>query len=216
MIFHVTLVIRVRTCIHRQYNDNRTMQEIGLLQTTALRNGLARPVARMRSSILLVLLLSLIGISSQANAAPKPSSVRLTVWVPSGVVGNDYWVYVNGHIVSAPPHPVPDQDSDVGAMKNNKGWRLFGPNGVVLQEIHDDGWDHDFDPYELDAASRDALHLFQPVELPLSPGKYKIAMAVLLRGPFYTSSFPFVFTAGWEVEVGPGKQKQLYLPVPDA
>ena len=196
------------------------MRGIIFLQTTALRNRLASPVALMRYSILLILFLVLIGIPPQTNAAPKgapkPASARLTVWVPSAVVGNDYWIYVNGRIVSAPPHPTSDAGSGVVAMKSKKGWQIFGQNGLVLKEIHDDGWDRDFSPYDLDAESREALHLFQPVELPLPAGKYKIDLAVLLPGPFYKSSFPFVISAGWEVDVEPGKPKQLYLSIPDA
>jgi hypothetical protein len=203
-----------------ELNDNTLMRGIIFLQTTALRNGLASLLALMRYFIPLILFLVLIGIPRQANAAlndvPKPTSARLTVWVPSGVVGSDYWIYVNGHIVSAPPHPTSDAGSGVVAMKSKKGWQIFGQNGLVLKEIHDDGWDRDFSPYALDAESREALHLFQPVELPLSAGKYKIDMAVLLPGPFYKSSFPFVISAGWEVDVEPGKPKQLYLSVPDA
>ena len=84
------------------------MQGISFLQTTALRNRPASPVALMRYFIRLILFLVLVGIPPHTNAehAPKPAPARLTVWVPSGVVGNNYWIYVNGHIVSAPPSPV--------------------------------------------------------------------------------------------------------------
>lgn len=203
-----------------ELNDNRMMRRIVFLQTTALRNGLASPGALMRYSIHLILFLVVIGIPRQMNAvcndAPKPASARLTVWVPSGVVGSNYWIYVNGHIVSAPPHPPSDTGSAVVASKGKKGWEILNQNGLVLREIHDDGWDRDFSPYDLDAESRDALHLFQPVELPLSAGKYNVDIAVLLPGPFYKSSFPFVISAGWEVDIEPGKPKQLYLSIPDA
>lgn len=195
------------------------MRGISFLQTTGLRNRLGSPVALMRYSILLILFLVLIGIPPQTNAAPapKPASARLTVWVPSGVVGNNYWIYVNGHIVSAPPHPTSDPGSgNFTAVKTKKGWEVWNQHGLVLRMIHDDGWDRDFSPYALDAESREALHLFQPVELPLSAGKYKIDIAVLLPGPFYKSSFPFVISAGWDVDVEPGKPTQLYLSIPDA
>ena len=188
--------------------------------TTTLRNGLAGSVTRMRYSIVLISSLVLIGIPRQTNAVlngtPKPASARLTVWVPSGVVGNNYWIYVNGHILSAPPHPPSDPDSGFVAVKGKKGWEILNQHGLVLREIHDYGWDRDFSPYDLDAESRDALHLFQSVELPLSAGKYKIDMTALFPGPFYKSSFPFAISAGWEVEIEPGKLKQLYLSIPDA
>ena len=191
------------------------------MQTTTLRNGLASPVAVTRYSIQLILLLVLIGIPRQTNAmlndAPKSVSGRLTVWVPSGVVGNNYWIYVNGHIVSAPPHnPSNPGSGNFTAVKTKKGWEVWTQRGLILRMIHDGGWDRDFSPYVLDAESREALHLFQPVELPLSTGKHKVDIAVLLPGPFYKSSFPFVISAGWEVDVEPGKPTQLYLSIPDA
>lgn len=197
------------------------MRGIIFLQTTALRNGLAGPVALMRYSILLILFLVLIGIPRQTNAvlndAQKPASGRLTVWVPSGVVGNNYWIYVNGHIVSAPPHhPSNPGSGNFTAVKTKKGWEIWNQHGLILRMIHDYGWDRDFSPYALDAESREALHLFQPVELPLSAGKHEIDIAILLPGPSYKSSFPFVISAGWKVDVGPGKPTQLYLSIPVA
>lgn len=194
------------------------MQGISFLQTTALRNRPASPVALMRYFIRLILFLVLVGIPPHTNAehAPKPAPARLTVWVPSGVVGNNYWIYVNGHIVSAPPHPPLDPASGFIAVKSKKGWEILNRHGLILREIHDDGWDRDFSPYALDDESREALHLFQLVDLPLSAGKYTIDLAVLLPGPFYKSSFPFVISAGWDVEVEPGKPRQLYLSIPDA
>jgi hypothetical protein len=197
------------------------MRGIIFLHATRLRNGLASPVALMRYSILLILFLVLIGIPRQTNAmlndAPKSVSGRLTVWVPSGVVGNNYWIYVNGHIVSAPPHnPSNPGSGNFTAVKTKKGWEVWTQRGLILRMIHDGGWDRDFSPYALDAESREALHLFQPVELPLPAGRHDIDIAILLPGPFYKSSFPFVVSAGWKVDVGPGKPTQLYLSIPDA
>jgi hypothetical protein len=174
----------------------------------------------MRCSIILILFLVPTGIPRQKNAtpnyAPKPGSGRLTIWVPSGVIGDNYWIYVNGHVVSAPPHNPSDRGSgNFTAVKTKKGWEIWNQNGLILRMIHDDGWDRDFSPYALDAESREALHLFQPVELPLSAGKYEIDIAVLLPGPSYKSSFPFVVSAGWKVDVGLGKPTQLYLSIPD-
>jgi hypothetical protein len=196
------------------------MRGIIFLQTIAMRNGLASPTVLIRYSVMLILFLVVTGIPRQTNAAPnyapKPASGRLTVWVPSGVVGNNYWIYVNGHIVSAPPHNPSNPGGNFIAVKTKKGWEIWNKHGLILKMIHDDGWDRDFSPYALDAESRDALHLFQPVELPLSAGKHEIDIAILLPGPSPKSSFPFVISAGWQVDVGPGKPTQLYLSIPDA
>ncbi|MGH9571517.1 MAG: hypothetical protein ACRD4F_17880 [Candidatus Angelobacter sp.] len=196
------------------------MRGIAFLQTTAMRNGLASPIVVMRYSIMLILFLVLTGIPRQTNAAPtyapKPASGRLTVWVPSGVVGDNYWIYVDGHVVSAPPHnPADPGAGNFTAVKTKKGWEIWNQHGLILRMIHDYGWDRDFSPYTLDAESRETLHLFQPVELSLSAGKHEIDIAILLPGPFYKSSFPFVVSAGWKVDVGPAKPTQLYLSIPD-
>ena len=126
--------------------------------------ALARSIAR--ASIILVAFLALTGVPRHANADPKapPGSGlgQLKVWVPVGVIHDNYWIYLNGHIVSAPPHHAPDAGSrNFVSVKTHDGWEIWTKDGLILRSIHDQGWDNRYDPYALSLASRDALHLFQ-------------------------------------------------------
>ena len=136
------------------------------------------------------------------------------------MIHDNYWIYLNGHIVSAPPHHAPDAGSrNFVSVKTHDGWEIWTKDGLILRSIHDQGWDNRYDPYALSLASRDALHLFQAVDLPLRAGKYSVDLATLsgatLSESEWKSSFPFVFTGAWDVDVQPGRTRQLFLQVPE-
>ena len=174
----------------------------------------------MRHLITLILFFML-GAYPHHGYAASTKSIRsaggtLQVWVPAGLVGDDYWIYLNGHIVSAPPHHTPESTCGLTMVKVRSGWQLWSARGLMLKSILDEGWDRDYSPYTLDAATRDALHLFQPVEIPLRAGNYRIDLVVLSQGPFFDSSFPFAASPGWEAEVRKGKTKQLFLSIPNS
>jgi hypothetical protein len=151
------------------------------------------------------------------NSGPSPAMGRLRIWAPAGVVGDNYWIYVNGHLASAPPHSNSGPFGSIHAtpIQTTDGWHIWKEHGPVLK-MTDYGWDRDYSPYDLDPQARDALHLFQAVELPLPSGKYVIDIAILLPALPYRSSFPFVVDDGWQKEVGEGKTTELYLTIPHA
>ena len=172
----------------------------------------------MRHFITLILFFLLAAYPHHGHAA-SPKATRsaggtLQVWVPAGLIGDDYWIYLNGHIVSAPPHHTPESTGSLIKMKVSSGWELWNAEGLMLKTVRDDGWDRNYSPYALDAAARDALHLFQPVELPLAAGNYQIDLLVLPQSSFFNSSFPFVASSGWQTEVRKGKTTQLFLSIP--
>jgi hypothetical protein len=54
----------------------------------------------------------------------------LTIWVPAAVVGDNYWVYLDGHLISAPPHD--NQTKSISYSTFNDGnaevsWDSSGP-----------------------------------------------------------------------------------------
>ena len=173
----------------------------------------------MRYFITLILFFILAAYPHHAHAAsPKAArsaSGTLQVWVPTGYIGDDYWVYLDGHLVSAPPHNTPESPTDLLVIKNRNGWELWGVKGRVLRSIGDEGWDRDYSPYDKDAAARDAWHLFQPVELPLRAGSHLIDLVVLQQGSDFKGSFPFVASSGWQKDIRKGKTTQLFLPIPN-
>ena len=146
------------------------------------------------------------------TGAPAGGAGRLKVWVPAGAIGDTYWVYLDGRIVSAPPHPSRPAASDVITVKTKTGWEFWNKRGLVLRSVGDQGWDRNYDPYGLDSTALDALHLFQAIDLPLRAGKYNVDMAALSNPS--QASLPFVFTGRWDVEVLAGRTKQLFLQVP--
>ena len=173
----------------------------------------------MRHFITLILFFILAAYPQLAHAA-SPKATRsaggtLQVWVPAGSIGDDYWIYLDGHIVSAPPHNTPEPTASLTMVKVASGWQLWGVKGLVLKSVGDEGWDRDYSPYDKDAATRDAWHLFQPLEFPLRAGSHKIDLVVLSYGSLFKSSFPFVASSGWQKDIRKGKTTQLFLSIPN-
>ena len=119
-----------------------------------------------------------------AGSSTDPGQGTLTVWVPTALVGGDYWVYIDGRIASAPPHS-----------------NSAGKNGFIWpSQRHDDdnraiGWDIEVTDHSgnfrgqlairhgyflndaaylsyikqyLDPASGDSMGLFSAVNLPFN------------------------------------------------
>jgi hypothetical protein len=165
-----------------------------------------------------LILFFLLAASPYHALAASPKATRsaggtLQVWVPAGFIGDDYWIYLDGHLVSAPPHNTPESTAGL-IIKNRNGWELWGVKGLILRSIGDEGWDRDFSPYYKDAATRDAWHLFQPVEFPLRAGSHLVDLVVLQQGSDFKGSFPFVASSGWQKDIQKGKTTQLFLSIP--
>jgi hypothetical protein len=225
---------------------NRPLQNSLLVNAagSTLRSRTASATFQLRYAILLFLFLVIPGLLPHANAAQansndsdRPEDGRLKIWVPAGIVGDDYWIYLNGSIVRSPPR-VPTDRRRRDIMTDQTGNQNVGRgDGWVIEaqgyrlEIHHEDYDNDFHlPDDCDmkrggtgcylsAASGDTQHLFQAFQLSLPPGKYTVEIAMLpveqARGNSGYSSFPFVITRKHVVDVRPDDKTQLDVGVPD-
>src|SRR5262249_52754629 len=78
------------------------------------------------------------------ETGPGTEHGTIEVHVPAGVVGGDYWIYVDGHLAGGPPHDsivtqspdarlVPIATFEGGHFAATNGWDIWGPKGVVLE-----------------------------------------------------------------------------------
>ncbi len=217
---------------------NRSAQIALLLDTarSTLRRGLASTIAQCHCAIVLVLLLVTVGFPPNASAQKAGSSKSgrsalgtLKIWVPAGMVGANYWIYLNGHIVSAPRGTAdPGSQSFItvatgkigsdGRRETKDGWEIWTAEGLVLKMLHEN-YDSRLTSY-LNSGPGDTLHFFQTFDLRLHPNKYTVEVAILSRGgpsgsPYSMSPLPFVITQKYVGDVRPGQITQLYTGVPD-
>jgi hypothetical protein len=184
------------------------------------------------SLLILLILLSLSTTVAYGQVAKSPRSAlgTLKVWVPAGMIGDDYWIYLNERLKSGPPHGSTDPRShdfmtvSVGPIGSNghqeskDGWDIWTSEGLILRMRHEI-FDSRLASY-IDSAAGDELHVFKVFELQLHPDKYTVEIAILSRGgssasPFAVNSFPFVVTQKYVADVRPGQITKLYTGVPD-
>jgi hypothetical protein len=143
-------------------------------------------------------------VGDESSQAPG----HVKIWMPSGIVGNDRsWIYINGRIARGSI----SGDDNAGpksfvASQAGEEWFVFDTEGVFLRTSHGEwtGLDHYLQ-------SGDRHHIFQPVDLTLAPGKYRIEAA------FHTLSgtFPFLFGRPYDVEIQSGAVTQVYPGLPE-
>lgn len=202
---------------------------------SALRDEKVRATYQRLSTVTLILLLVAFGLPASADARHADSNGALgatlgtlKVWVPAGMIGGDYWIYLNGRLRSAPPHGPADPRSrsivtiDIGSdsrdPKIKYGWDLLTRDGLVLRIRHEE-YDSLLTRY-LNAPAGDTLDIFQIVEFALPAGQYTVEVVILSRTApdgVYVSlrSFPFVITKTSVAEVRAGQTTPLYPGVPD-
>ncbi len=186
----------------------------------------------LRYSILLILFFVTAGLSPHTSAAqtgPRSAAGKLKIWVPAGMIGDDYWIYLNGRLRSAPPRgpdprnqnfiTVPLGNVGSGGNQVREGWEIWTAQGSVLRMRHEE-YDNRLNNY-INSPAGDTLHFFRAVELSLPPEKYTVEILILSRGTgpggnYSGSSFPFVITRKYVVDVRPGQMAQIYPGVPDA
>ncbi|MGB6856195.1 MAG: hypothetical protein WBE03_04855 [Terracidiphilus sp.] len=165
-----------------------------------------------------------------AGSSTDPGQGTLTVWVPTALVGGDYWVYIDGRIASAPPHS-----------------NSAGKNGFIWpSQRHDDdnraiGWDIEVTDHSgnfrgqlairhgyflndaaylsyikqyLDPASGDSMGLFSAVNLPIQPGPYTVEV-IYFSHDHYDASFPFAISPKYHATVEDRSSTELHIGVPD-
>jgi hypothetical protein len=133
--------------------------------------------------------------------------------VPAGVVGDKYWIYLNGDIVSAPPHATSDPTNHdlvvLGPTKGGtKGWEIWTAKGRILKGQYGT-WDDSILVNNFSVIR--TLHIFQAVKLSLPAGKYVFEVAFLSHG----SSFPFVITQKTDVDLPQNSLSEYYSGIPD-
>jgi hypothetical protein len=199
----------------------------------------SRRRSRLQNAIVLVLLLMPSVFSPCASAAQgghnsssRQAAGTLKAWVPAGMIGDEYWIYVNGKIVSAPPHNSPDRAGRnylvmaTGLLKSQSkrgdGWQIVTHQSHVLK-MHNADYENLGSFLQSENESSEVLSppIFQAVELRLPPGKYNVELAIyspgnvhgLIGGP--ANSFPFVITPKIPFGIQPGNTTEFHLAVPD-
>jgi hypothetical protein len=213
--------------------NTRLQQNLSQDQTGSILHGNgARALRPWLSAALLILSLAAPGVATQADAQAHPANHArsavgtLKVWVPASVIGDDYWIYANGKIVSAPPRSPALPKGGIVPVRQDKssshprGWGLWSKNGFILG-MHHEEYD-DLIAY-IGSASLDPEHIFRETDLPLRPGHYTVELAIhspvsLPSHPANTydeSPFPFLFTRRYEVDIRAGEATRLYPGIPD-
>ncbi len=161
-----------------------------------------------RSITVLSLTVLCFGILNSNLIAQRPQGVALRkvgkglmkLWLPSGVVGDTFWVYVNGRLLSSPPHGTHKSNLNFVPVSDGSGsWEGFSPEGRVITSSRLDEYLRSGDPYGI----------FSPIELEVSSGRYTVEMMIpgSQRGSF-------LFSQKSDVAVPAGKSADVYLSVP--
>lgn len=191
---------------------------------SSVRSSIAR--LPFRSGLFLISVA--LGCFAIARAAPPSSAVGvLKIFVPAGVIGDNYWIYLNGHIVSAPPHSTTDPKQGLVTIRTKDGWEIYSKRGLELRTHHGE-WDGSIlnhyygvhpewdgptmDRYFSDQGGWDPQHIFQAVERRIEAGTYAIELVILSSS---RSSFPFVINGGYRRDVQPGQTEKISPGIPD-
>lgn len=177
-----------------------------------------RPLYLVAFLLMIVLVLPVCPVYANAQT---PSNNRRSgatvgmfkVWVPAGIIGDEYWIYLDGHMVSAPPHAATDpttmmEDRET-LTRTPDGWRIVGGDDLILTIVHEN-WTPNVTTY-MDSAG-DPLHLFKGFIFPLSPGKHTIELAIFIPGE---EEFPFVITGKRVRDIHRGETTRVFVGVPD-
>jgi len=120
-------------------------------------------------AFLLCVLVSAIEVDAQrtrGNTA-KATTGTLKLKVPSGITGDNYWIYVNGKLRSSPPRgtPGPLPVMVVSVPYGSSKWEAWNSEGFVTSSAR-------LDEY---IKSGDKHGLFRDLEFQLPPGSHSVA-----------------------------------------
>jgi hypothetical protein len=126
---------------------------------------------------------------ARAQAAPpdttivRPLTGTLHILVPTGLLGADYWVYVNDRLVSEPPHDLATTlaAKDLVRVPTGDGFEFWDGKGRVIATVGDR-----FTFLREDMKGEHVL--FTDLSLPIAPGTYEVA--VMARA-MTDESYPF-------------------------
>jgi hypothetical protein len=150
-----------------------------------------------RGVLVAAALIGLCPAVAQVVPTARPLLGTLVVEVPAGIIGTDYWVYVNKHIVSAPPH---DDFASLNPVQitTPHGYDYFGPDGLIVST--------EGNSYARFANEAEST-LFQEVTVKVAPGSYVVEVLAKAGRREWTGShvFPFlVKDSRYTVQVDPG------------
>lgn len=134
----------------------------------------------------------------------RPLLGALTIRVPEGIIGDDYWVYVNKHIVRAPSQDsTSDAASDFIRVATPNGMKFYDKSGLAAESEQGQF------TYLRDGISDT---LFQEVVIKLAPGNYVVEMMCKNdQGP----EFPFYVTkAQSDVQLNAGDSQTVAFGLP--
>jgi hypothetical protein len=155
-----------------------------------------------------------LAVSSTGADPASAGAGTLKIFIPR-MAGDDYWIYLNGHLVSAPPHGVPTGESDFVYVAVKSGWEIWDQKGLRLTMSNESF--RGLDEF-LNSGGNAAQQFFQPVVMKLDAADYTVEVVMSSEHKFYgpgESSFPFVVTRKYETSVRGGDTEQVYIAVPD-
>jgi hypothetical protein len=137
----------------------------------------------------------------QAQTA-RPLQGTLIVNVPRGwLPSQDYWLYVEGQIVSAPPYgPFANFGREFIRSTNSRGLAFFDANGIAAES------QGNYFTYIRPGLLERVFESQKPIQL--APGKYVVEL--LTRA--VNKSFPFA-VARIEAQISAGKTKEIWFGI---
>lgn len=161
------------------------------------------------------------GGGSQSEPPGKTGTGTLRIWVPGGAIGDDYWVYVNGRIVSEPSGRAGGEHSDSWRIYPGSGSNReldFAPpefngdntNDLVVRDGHFNGL-IGYVQRNIDEKAGDSKHLFYPADVELPPGEYNVEV---IYSSMQRGSFPFAITPKEVMEVEAGRKAEVFAGIP--
>lgn len=134
---------------------------------------------------------------------PQPNggaaSGILKVEIPSGILGDDFWIYVNGRLRSSPPHGTQPAKLNLVFSDSSGFWEGFGSDGLAVSSAR----------LKQYLASGDRYGIFRAFEFQVPPGLYTVEILVPSRerGYFLSSSIT-------DVQVRSRGTTEAYVDVP--
>ena len=139
----------------------------------------------------------------------RPANGGLRIWIPSGFIGDNYWIYLNDHLKSSPPHGAQRGSFNIVSLWTKPGWEVWTSEGFLTSS---DRYYHWINPY---LASGDKHRIFQTIEYSVVPGTYSVEVMISNAGASRSlSPLPFVITRKHEALVRPGQVFDVYPEIP--
>lgn len=162
-------------------------------------------LSRLIPILLLCLTVGILQADAQRKAGntARQATGTLKLKVPSGITGDNYWIYINGKLVSSPPRATagPQPVMVVNLADGSGRWEAWASEGLVTSSTR-------LDEY---VRSGDTHGLFRDLELQLPPGSHSVEFLV----PGTSSGmFPYVGSTKSGLVVRPGSTTEVYLSIP--